>query len=335
MHPLRWFALWGAPALACLFVQPAQAIITYGDPGRNVTPAPDDLDRYVGDFGSFLGTAIGPRHFVTARHIGNAGANVFTFNNGTGSAQSFDVELDPLSNTMASVLGDIAIWRIADDAPGFDVFAPLYTGSDEVGLATTLIGRGTSRGDPYLNAAGEQVGWLWGSDSSPRPRSWGTNQVDAVVGDAFEFGSVNFENDRGELLLFDFDADQGPNEGIYSTGDSGGAMFVLDPTDGDWKLAGIAYAVLSPFANEPGTQFQNAAIYDARGLHVGSTSNNAQLLGDEPLGAFGLASRIASQDRLNILQPLAVPEPGTLLLTGSGLLGLAVIHQRRRRTVSS
>lgn len=328
MRPHRWLTVWGVLALACLLVQPARAIIVYGDQGQNLTPAPSDLDRYVGDFGNFLGTPIGPRHFVTARHIGNAGSNVFTFTNGTGSAQSFQVVQDPISSAMASVLGDIAIWKIADDsAPGFDVVAPLYTGGNEVGLSMTLIGRGPSRGDAYLNADGDEVGWLWGSTPSSRPRSWGTNQVDSVVGATYDYGGLTFENDRGEMLLFDFDSDQGPNEGMYSNGDSGGAAFVLDPTDGQWKLAGLAYAVLSPFANEPGGPYRNAAIHDARGLYIGNPDNNAQLLGDEPIGTFGLASRIATADRLNVLRPLAVPEPGSWVLVAIGCVG--VLARRR------
>ena len=62
-----------------LFAGQARGIILYGtdDPGANTT-APTGLYEsagwgWQGLFGSFLGTMIGPQHFITAQHIGNQG----------------------------------------------------------------------------------------------------------------------------------------------------------------------------------------------------------------------------------------------------------------------
>jgi len=53
-----------------------------------------------------------------------------------------------------------------------------------------------------------------------RPLSWGTNAVADVV--------VPPSGPGGDYLFFQFDNNGNPNEGIYSTGDSGGAVFIRD-----------------------------------------------------------------------------------------------------------
>ena len=145
MHAPKWVALWAGFVFSGLVLsQPARAIIVMGDQGRNLastSPVPDGLDRYVGSFGGFLGTPIGPRYFVTAAHIGNQGP--FRYKNGTSTETVYN------DLTQVGTLDDLAIFQI-NTGPDFSLVAPLYTGSNEVGLPLVTLGRGTAarRGGP-------------------------------------------------------------------------------------------------------------------------------------------------------------------------------------------
>jgi autotransporter-associated beta strand protein len=88
-------------------------------------------------------------------------------------------------------------------------------------------------------------------------QSWGQNTVSAIV---------NEGSGLGDMLQYTFDAGTF-NEGTLSVGDSGGPLFIQDPHDNNWKLAGINYGVEAYFSlNADGSNPFFAAIFDRSGL---------------------------------------------------------------------
>jgi len=203
-----------------------------------------------GRWGNFLGTPIGPRHFLTAKHLG--GVSV-------GDPFWFDGVRYDTTATFPDSQSDLQIWRVCGTFPRF---APLYTTTNEVGQALVVFGRGTQRGAPVTTsgASGTKTnGWLWGT--ADRVTRWGSNTVTAI----FEDPSM------GEMLQAEFNANAGPDECHLSTGDSGGAVFLQDGET--WKLAGINYSVDGRYkTNGSGAAF-NAALFDQGGLYCEDGTN--------------------------------------------------------------
>jgi hypothetical protein len=303
-----------------LLAAPAPAIIITGagdggpgGVGRN-TLAPTSgpiLDagwQYMGFFGGVTGVPIDSRYFVTAVHVGNAGGGTFSYANGTGTTTNYSVSL-------AGTLNDLAIWRLDAGQPSFTSWAPLYTRTDEI-AATAIqplftVGRGTARGPATVG------GWEWGGGDGRL--SWGTNAVTDIVPIA---------SPGGDYLYFQFDNNGNPNEGTYSTGDSGGAVFIQDPTDLVWKLAGVNYAVELAHQTPMGPDY-SAALYDARGYY----DDNGQIIADaNPVALGSVATRISS--RIAFIESVTgVPEPGTWALTlFAGLPAAGVVWRRFERT---
>ncbi len=77
-----------------------------------------------------------------------------------------------------------------------------------------------------------------------------------------------------------------------SVGDSAGGVFIQDPNDSVWKLAGINYAVDGPFSmSSDGSNNFNAAIFDRSGLYQYEGTWVAE---SGPASAY--STRIASND---------------------------------------
>lgn len=299
-----------------LLAAPARAVIILGpgdDPagGRNlnaptVGPYLNAGWQYTGFFGGVTGFPIDPRHFVTAVHVGDAGGGTFSYANGTGTTTTYNVSL-------AGTLDDLAVWQLNTGQPNFSLWAPLYTRNDEV-VATAaqpqfVVGRGTSRGPATIG------GWQWGPGDGQL--SWGTNAVADVV----TLGSPG-----GDYLYFQFDNNGNPNEGTLSTGDSGGGVFIKDPADGVWKLAGVNYGVELVHQTPGGPQYA-AALYDARGYY--DDSGNL-ITGPDPVPLGSVATRISS--RIAFIDSVTgVPEPGTWALT-LAVAGPAAVAAWRRRS---
>jgi hypothetical protein len=273
--------------------------------GRNINPAPSNLSSYVGTWGSYLGTPIAPRYFITANHIGDGGSGgTFAYSNGTLSPTLYTASL-------AGVQNDLAIWKISDSNPAFTLFAPLYTGSNETGNALVTIGRGTQRGSPVTSPTTmQQAGWNWGPSDSAI--SWGANTV-AGVGPVTNppagFG--------GDFVQFAFNNNSNPDTGILSVGDSGGPTFVFNPADNQYELAGIN-ALVDQVSSQPDSasnpQFlMNAALYDKRGFYDGPN----QVMGESPMPLSSYASSTASA--MSFIDSIIVPEPGSM-----GIIALAV-----------
>ena len=236
---VRYIACVTTLACATLVALPVRAVIDYGDgSGTQVFSSPVPvLANYEGTWGSFLGTPIAPNYFIAAKHVGGNIGDTFTINsqNYTTTAEFSDPS------------ADLIIWQVDPNGPSFTAseIAPLYPSYptsnqgyelyNSVGSNLVVTGRGTAIGS-QISINGVPKGWYWGSSNGVQ--SWGTNKVTA-----FASGGTGL----GTLLQFSFDATGGFDEGALSSGDSSGGVFIQDPNDGTWKLAGLNYAVDGPF----------------------------------------------------------------------------------------
>src|SRR5439155_1992421 len=94
---------------------------------------------------------------------------------------------------------------------------------------------------------------------------WGENNVAAIE---------SYQQDTDNLLRFDFDANAGPNEAHLAEGDSGGGTFIN--VNGQWKLAGINFAVSGPYGYDNTGPTFLAALFDTSGLVDRSDPQNPQ-----------------------------------------------------------
>jgi hypothetical protein len=109
-----------------------------GDPNFNTTPPTGALAdsgwQYQGQWGNFLGTPIASQYFVAAKHVGGSIGQEFIFDGVIYHTTAvFD---DPNS--------DLRIWKVDGLFPRY---APLYTGSNELGGDMVMFGRGSQRGE--------------------------------------------------------------------------------------------------------------------------------------------------------------------------------------------
>lgn len=252
----------------------AGAVILFGTEGNTTEPTDELAEsgwQYQGEWGGFLGTPVAPRFFLSAAHVGNAGAALIL--NGVSY---------PVVRTIFDPAGsDLRMYEVGTPFPSF---APLYTSHDEVGKRLVVIGRGTERGGPIL--FGEQLrGWHHGAGNGTR--RWGTNAVSEIV---------PYRPDD-DLLYATFDANVSVKEAHLSGGDSGGATFIEE--GGVWKLAGINFAIDGPFSTDgtDATAF-HAAFFDASQFYYKSGSNPPQytfIPGPGPVPSGFYATRVSSR----------------------------------------
>ena len=300
---------------------PAQAVIFFGtaDPAHNRETAPSGAFagagwQYQGLFGSFLGTAISPNHFITAAHIPSGPTTFVSKGYFNGSA-----DVTYTVNTTAN--GGTGFWNI----PGTDLrifqinqtfgsYAPLYTGNNEIGKDLVVMGRGTLRGADVL-LGGNLIGWRQGAINDAA--RWGTNEVASTV----SFSGADY-------LYATFDAGAGGDESHLTIGDSGGAVFIQD--GGIWKLAGINFSVdgLWDYNNVVDTNEFSASLFDARGMYVGSDSQGWTLVTNtgSPMPSGFYSTRISSYDG-QITAITGVPEPGIAWL--GGITALLLLRRKR------
>ena len=260
-HPIRiYFFLFAFSIFAVL----ADAIILRrtDDPTANTTEPTGALAdsgwQYEGDFGAYLGTAIAPHYFITAKHLGQV-ANKFVYHGVNYT----------LGRGFPDSRSDLQIFEVAETFPSY---APLYERSDEAGQRLVVIGRGSQRGSARI-INGYLRGWNYGPSDSVR--RWGENEVAKIVDDRLY---VLFHK-RGL-----------PQEAHLSGGDSGGSVFLND--HGTWKLAGINSDV-DQFASGPdgGGHFY-AAMFDQRGSY---RSDGSLVTGDVAVPSAFYAARISSR----------------------------------------
>ena len=298
LRRLGWcFVIGGAlPAIT------ASAAIFYGtdDPTYHTSVSPSDPAyvpwQYEGSWGGFLGTAVGPRSFITANHVGGSVGQGFYFQGSSYTAVTS--YLCPGT--------DLRIWQVDRD---FSQYAPIYRGDDEVGRPLVVIGRGTQRGSEVV-LDGQPQGWYWGvADGVQR---WGENTV----------ASAGMLPGYWQMISATFDAGVGIDEAHLSSGDSGGAVFIQKGAI--WELAGINYGVDGPYRFTPGGSSFIGAIYDQKGLY---DTGDQQLSGP---GSF-YATRISYyQSWVDTI--VAVPEPNTMISAALLLLliGASALRDRRK-----
>jgi hypothetical protein len=284
--------------------------------GTNKNPAPFTLGTYTGQVGGFLATAISPQYIITATHIGPQ--STFIYADGGASPQTYNITSVP-----GGSLDDLTIYKITGPQ-SLTHFIPIYTGNNEVGQQMVVIGNGTTRGAPVFTppANTNLAGWQWGPGSTLR--SWGTNIVDSIV---------NLDSNPpnpgppflGNFLHFSFSNPSNPDNAVLSPGDSGGPLFVLDPSDNQWKLAGINSLVDEVHQN-PGDGGFGAALFDARGFF---DDNGQVITGSDPVPLGSYDTRISSrQDFINSI--IGVPEPSSLVLMGCVLPGVYLVIRKYR-----
>lgn len=264
---MRVFVLW-------LSLCTVQAVIFFAtsDPNFNTTPPSGELAESgwecQGRWGRFLGTAIAPEYFVTAKHVGGVVGDVFLFEDDEHKTIAFFD--DPQS--------DLRICRVQGE---FRNFAELYSREEELGESIVVFGRGTRRGAEVRleGSSGDSLkGWLWGA-ADGRLR-WGENQVARI---SLSTDPERFEETvppvlESDFLIMTFDAGASASESHLSAGDSGGGVFVRD--ENDWKLAGVNFAVAGPYnTTNEGAGFQ-AAIFDESGLWIGGPNRWQQRSSD-------------------------------------------------------
>lgn len=275
---------WATPLPAMIFWSTA-------DPNYNTTAPTGVLAgsgwQWVGRWGDFQGTAIGPHHFLTAQHVGGKVGDTFVFNgvNFTTTAYADD----PAS--------DLRIWEVSGTFPEW---APLYRASNELGKPLVVFGRGRTRGNEVL-VSGAVKGWQWGGyDGQLR---WGQNTVAQLA-------------NGGALLYAQLDASGGANEAHLALNDSSGPIFIKEGAD--WKLAGVAYAVDAYFSTSSSGPGFNAAIYDARGLYIGHDQTSGPwnfMQGPSPVPSGFYATRVSLRLAWidSVIQPLPVGADAPLL----------------------
>ncbi|MDT8389979.1 MAG: hypothetical protein RRC34_05660 [Lentisphaeria bacterium] len=249
------------------------------DPSFNTVP-PDGYYagsgwQWQGRYGYGTGTVVSPDQVLTAKHF--AETDQFVIH---GKAYAvLKTEDDPHS--------DLRLLTLDVSAPGpFSSWAPLYTGSSEKGKEVVVHGRGRGRGEEVI-VDDRLRGWLY-ADTVSGLLQWGTNEVVEYA----PYGNV-----ENALLRAEFDLALAPTECHLADWDSGGGVFLK--VDGEWKLAGVNYAVDSRFATVTGNSatFQ-AALFDIRGM-----SKNGRVMPSAPgqIASSFYATRVSR--RLEWLSP--------------------------------
>lgn len=272
---------------------PASAVLflSTGDPEHNTqAPAGEFADsgwQWQGEWYGFLGTAIAPDFFITARHVGGNIGDIFVYR----GIWYHTVE------AYEDAASDLRIWRICGRFPDY---AAIYEGDGEEGAPLVVFGRGTQRGEAVYapDNAAELRGWKYGPvDKRWR---WGTNLVTAIL-------KLDSEVWAQDFLAADFDRDGGGDEAQLSGGDSGGGVFIRDGAQ--WKLAGINHAVDGSFNTSTNGAGFGAALFDARGFFVGSSPYWEPVQDDrKPVASAFYAARISAQAAW-IRSVLAKPSP--------------------------
>lgn len=310
----RWLGR-GVVLAATLACPGLHAILLYGtsDVSANATVPTGALSgsgwQYEGAWGSFLGTAIAPNYFVTAKHVGGSVGGTFTYQG------------VPYTTTasFSSPNSDLNIWQVSSSFP---TYAPLYGSSDEAGRNLVVTGRGPARSDTVVNNVfGDPAGWTTGGGGGTQ--RWGENVVAA---------REDWGGSLGTLLRADFDRTGGANEAMLGSGDSGGGVFIQE--GGTWKLAGINYGISGPYnttASDSGAFY--GAIYNRDGLYQKTGASWAFVVRDGiDSPAYWYSTSISAN--LSWIQSTAgVPEPTEWAAgTGLALLGFATWRRLRRRT---
>jgi len=288
----------------------AHAVLVATPPGRRTDPPPSaqyGKERggwdYVGEWGRFTGTAIGPRHFLTAKHVGGKIGQPFRFQ----GSDFVTVEAKPIEGA------DLMLWKVDRDLP---TWAPLARKALEPGARVVVMGRGRAPG-AAVERDSKPVGWTWGADDGAM--SWGEAPLQGVRATT-----------KGDpLWAFAFDI----NGCGLTAGDSGGGVFVRER--GKWALIGICHATQGIFRVENGTAKSfGAGLWDTTGYAISKTSEPLPDTGT-PVPSLWFASRVdlhaGTLAATAVPLPWPVSTPVIAVVGGMGLLAGGALSAARRR----
>ncbi len=285
---LSWFVLW----LGFVAMPASAVLIDTGDGSGNTEPADWPFYsqpgfEYVGSRGGLSAIYLGDGWVITANHVG-AGDVVIdevAYPWVPGSAQRLKnpdgtntdllmFEIDPHPG--------LPRIPIAEDSPAFQTFL-------------LIKGNGRDRGDEIAwdphgqSPPGLSLGYEWAASRSLR---WGSNYLEVYPIGGKVFNTVAFGSR--------FDPDGPFDECQAVTGDSGGGVFVWDPSQSGFVLAGLVLAIVE-FSNQPA----------ATSIH-GQSTYYADL----------------AYYQEEILAVMNLPEPSGALWAGVALLAVLCVRRR-------
>ncbi|MFT4569375.1 MAG: hypothetical protein ACI8TX_003940 [Hyphomicrobiaceae bacterium] len=212
--------------LSLSFATPAQALLLYGkdnsgnlaDPASGV-PWGNVAEIVNSSGGAITGSAVylGDRFLLTADHV--------TLRTHVSFDGSTYLPIDATYTPVQIAPADLKLFKLEND-PGLPT-VPLYEGSAEVGLTSTLVGWGVGR-DPLVPVFTDTVNW--GTDATVAKR-WGTNIVAGTLNNLNALGYVY------SALRTVLANTVGADEAAATAHDSGAGLFVFD--GGKWQLAGV------------------------------------------------------------------------------------------------
>lgn len=281
---------------------PAARAVVVNDPAgstlNTAAPTSDPGWANVGLCGTGSAIYLQDNWVLTAYHVG-AGTVNFGGTNYTQDATQPTIRVKNSDGSNA----DMVLFRLASTPAGVRDLT-IASSTPAANKTLTMIGYGrtqqTSLTTWYVDTATDPDTWseIPGSGTatrtgfkttSARTKQWGTNKL---------YDTLVLNNVYGKTSLFRTDFDTSGDECQAINGDSGGAVFVLNGSE--WQLAGMIDVTY--------TQNGQPSYTAVHGTYTGIAD--------------------LSVYREQILDTLAIPEPGTLALLAAGgaLAGL-----RRRR----
>ncbi len=333
MHASAWRFGLLAVSMLSLWAGTAQAVIVYGDPTQPTIGRLTTLPvltggvkpgwQFMGTYGMYTGIPIGPRAWVTATHVSGATGTLSYDNAGTSSLTNY-----ASTRVDSTISGDLVVFQLNADQPDFTQWAPVWsdtaTLADRIAHGTMdvyMFGRGTDRGTAIVNGSSQTVGWNWVAQTGNEPISYGTGNVLALANDA----------SSNTYLKMPFFANTATS-GIFSVGDSGGAVFGFDNVESRWELLGINSAVEKVYTspNNPANGL-DAAFFDARGYYIFDGSQWVQISAPGPVTLSSYSTSLPQ--KYSVLSPfIPVPEPSTVILaTISSAVAVQTVRRKRRQ----
>jgi hypothetical protein len=298
---------WASPITLPVPASTRPVLTTVGDPANNVVTRPsffDGVGRLIinnmyGCSGSLLSSG---RDVLTAAHCldtdldGNPDVTSLTATfytpSGPRTFSGASYSVSPLWT--GEDLGDVGVVRLATGTgiPGYDIFRP---GDDYGDGIATLAGYGLSG----TGVTGEVLpfGTLRRGTNNFYEVLWETGGLPFAFAYDFDDGTPVWDTWGRIFGVWEYGL---PTEVMLGAGDSGGPSFI------GLKIAGI---------HSFGATF--GPPYDADNLVNGTFGE---------LGGDTIVELYSGW----IDQTAAIPEPGTLLLMGAGLLGIAWLRRRGR-----
>ena len=286
---------------------------------------------------------IAPNWAIRARHIGGVG-NDKIYYNGT-----FHQIVD------GAIIGTSDLLLVRVDTPFTNyalMYDPLSDGESEIGKEVVMVGSSGSTKNPNAPITSNGT-FMNGWNPTDLPASaagkpnWGRNRVEAIYDDvigseviATTFDKPTLDNGQPNPRYV------GADEAAAYSGDSGGGSFIKQ--NGQWRLAGLVYAVDEVHATQTSLDSITGAVYDARNLWGDFYINDDPKQGRErrlitdanPVPLASYSTRIAAyRSQIDAitrqtagLGTFTVPEAGAgqlMLGVGGLLLGATLIRRRR------